>query len=91
MPTQPTRPIPGGKSLELTMRDVMDGLADSACQLAYSSASLDMEILSLAVPEPNAPPTQRAPVVAVSTARSQNIVDYLIRRESNLMYLTASA
>ncbi len=91
MPKQPTKPIPGGKSLEMTMRDVMDGLADSACQMAYSSATLNMEILSLAAPQQNALATRRAPVVAVSAARSQNIVDYLIRRESNLAYRTATA
>jgi hypothetical protein len=91
MPIQPRAPIAGSKSLELTMRDVLEGLADSASQLAYGAAALNMEILSRESPRAAAPQSPRATVVMVTAARSQNVVDYLMRRESRLEHQAVSA
>lgn len=88
---QPKIPMAGSKSLELTMRDVMESLADSASQLAYAAAALNIEILSREAPCAATPHLPRATVVKVTAARSQNVVDYLIRRESKLEYQARSA
>lgn len=81
-PTQP--PVTGDKSLELTMRDVLNGLSDTATQLAYAADASHVEILSLELPRgtPHQPAARPDNVITVDTSRSHNIVDYLIRRET---------
>ena len=86
MTKQPIIAIAGDKSLELIMRDVMDRLADSASQLAYSASEFAFEILSLEPPRAVILQDRTNKVVAVATARSHDIVDFLIRREKNLEY-----
>lgn len=51
-------PVPGGKALEMTMRDVLDGLEDFATLAAYEASGGVFEILS--IEPPNAPTAERA-------------------------------
>ena len=85
-------PVSGGKSLEMAMRDVMDSLADSACYFAYRSTPDTLEILSIEPPKQinfDNPHAQVIPVQAYQS-RSRNIVDFLIRRETELERMTAN-
>ena len=84
--TQRKIPVNGGKSLEMAMRDVMDSLADSACYFAYRSTPDTLQILSIEPPKQlsfERPPADVIPVEAYR-ARSRDIVDFLIRRETEL-------
>jgi hypothetical protein len=78
--------VPGSKALEMTMRDVMVGLVDTATRAAYAAESNSVEILSVELPRTLARPIETRPdnVVAVGSARSHSIVDYLIQRETAL-------
>lgn len=85
-------PVNGAKSLEMAMRDVMDSLADSACYFAYRSTPDTLQILSI---EPARQLNFQGPTAEVISvkqyqARSRDIVDYLIRRETELERMTAN-
>lgn len=84
MPKPMQSSVVGDKSLEMTMRDVLNGLTDTAAQLAFAADASHVEILSLEMPRdiPHQPVMRPDNVVAVDTTRSHNIVDYLIRRET---------
>jgi len=77
--------IRGIKRLEVTMRDVMDGMEDAACYMNYLSAPETVEILSIDPPGRAAPPLQEViPFNKIDTTvsnQSSNIVEYLIQRE----------
>lgn len=76
----------GIKRLEITMRDVMDGLEDAASYMNYLSVPESVEILSI---EPPGRPVQPVHEViqfnqtddSAHSKESSNIVDYLIERE----------
>lgn len=73
----------GIKRLEVTMRDVLDGLEDAASYINYESSPDIVEILS--IEPPGRPITVRDKVIPINlpfeTGRSNDIVDYLIQRE----------
>ena len=88
MATPQHKPMPGGKTLELTMRDAQLGLLDTASHFAFVPSESCFEILSIE-PPPH-PSTIQAyypnnNVAELTSARSQDIVSFLIRRE---VYLT---
>ena len=75
----------GIKRLEITMRDVLDGLEDAASYMNYQSVPETVEILSI---EPPGRATQRNQEIiqfnktdTPDPGRDSNIVDYLIERE----------
>jgi len=74
------------RALEMTMRDTLGGLEELATYFAYRSTPDTLEILSIDPPgdDPHAPTGERrrAPVVAGPGQRSDDIVAYLIARES---------
>jgi len=75
-------PLKGIKSLEIAMRDTMEGMFDSAIYFAYRSSPDTVQILSIEAPKPvnfNHPTAQVIPVRAC-----QKISDYLIQRELHL-------
>jgi len=78
---QPTRGI---KCLEVTMRDVLDGLEDAAVYMHYHSRSDIVEILSIEPPG-RRPSEAKQNVISLKdsreTSQNANIVDYLIQRE----------
>ncbi|MDZ7802785.1 hypothetical protein [Thiohalophilus sp.] len=82
---QPKRNNNGSKALEITMRDVLDALEESASYFGYQPGLDNMEILSIEAPGPD-PYQQRSTPATVhplsGPERSADIVDYLIRRES---------
>jgi len=74
----------GLKRLEITMRDVMDGLEDAASYLNYDSTPNIVEVLSIEMPsqrkqikQPSIIPLEQKE----EKGSSSNIVDYLIQRE----------
>ena len=73
----------GIKRLEVTMRDVMDGLEDAASYINYESSPDIVEILS--IEPPGRPTIVKDKVIPLKlpfdTESSNNIVDYLIQRE----------
>lgn len=79
-------PIQGSRGLELVMRDVLDGLNDSAAYFAYRSTPDTLEILSIEPPrgDPFRQPPVKNKVTALRRARSHDVVDYLTRREARL-------
>lgn len=90
--TQRKIPVNGGKSLEMAMRDVLDGLTDSACYFAYRSTPDTLEILSIEPPKPTNWEQPTAEVIQVRDFqhRSRDIVEFLIRRETALERLAAN-
>ena len=75
----------GIKRLEVTMRDVLDGLEDAASYMNYKSTPEVVEILSI---EPPGRPTQPGQEViqfnnlaSCEVNENSNIVEYLIQRE----------
>ena len=73
----------GIKRLEITMRDVLDGLEDAASYMNYHSSPDIIEILSI---EPPGRPVQaNANFIPITLPIENNIdndiVDYLIQRE----------
>ena len=73
----------GIKRLEITMRDVLDGLEDAASYMNYHSSPDIIEILSI---EPPGRPIQaNANIIPISRPIDNNInahiVNYLIQRE----------
>lgn len=76
----------GIKRLEVTMRDVMDGLEDAASYMNYLSVPETVEILSIEPPGRTTQPIQD--VIQFNKVNNStdvdecsNIVDYLIERE----------
>ena len=73
----------GIKRLEVTMRDVLDGLEDAAVYMNYHSRSDIVEVLS--IEPPGRPIVVKQNIVQLKTSRedtqNSNIVDYLIQRE----------
>lgn len=68
----------GFKRLEITMRDVMDGLEDAASYINYQSTPDVIEILSI---EPAGRPiASKAQVISMNLPDS-DIVEYIIQRE----------
>lgn len=73
----------GIKRLEVTMRDVLDGLEDAASYMNYHSSPDIVEILSIEPPgrlslvKDNVTPIK----LAFDNENNNNIVDYLIQRE----------
>ncbi|MGD8925679.1 MAG: hypothetical protein PVG20_02445 [Thioalkalispiraceae bacterium] len=75
-------PSQGSKVLELTMRDAMDGLADSATYFAYRSNPDVLEILSI---EPAKTLNfDKKPAKVVHVRPGPDIAEYLIQRELEL-------
>ncbi len=79
-------PVEGTKSLEMAMRDVLDSLTDSVSYLAYQPGIETFKILSIEAPKQvnfDSPPAE---VICVTShkQRSRDVVDYLIRRETQL-------
>ena len=75
------------------MRDVMAGLSDSASYFAYRSTPDTLEILSIEPPKGDPFLTERtnATVTPLRRARSNDIVDYLVRRETRLERIKSTA
>ncbi len=73
------------KHLEVTMRDVLDGLEDAASYMNYHSTPDIIEILSIESPGRAVQPLQEViplnKIYTVNSQQSANIVDYLIQRE----------
>lgn len=86
-------PIAGSRGLELVMRDVLDGLNDSAAYFAYRSTPDTLEILSIEPPrgDPFRQPQAANKVTPLRRARSHDIVDYLTRRETRLERIKTTA
>jgi len=75
-------PLIGGKALELTMRDTLDGLFDAATYIGFHSCPETVQILSIEAPKPVN--FERAPAQIISVHSLQDITDYLIQRELHL-------
>lgn len=75
----------GIKRLEVTMRDVMDGMEDAASYMNYLSVPETVEILSIEPPGRSAPPLQEVlqfnKIDVAASNQNSNIVEYLIQRE----------
>ena len=70
----------GIKRLEVTMRDVMDGLEDAASYMNYHSTPDIVEILSIE-PADHMRSVARSSVIPFSDICESNIVEYIIQRE----------
>jgi len=77
--------IRGLKRLEVTMRDVMDGMEDAASYMNYLSVPETVEILSIEPPGRLVQPTpeviQFTKAGVSESSQNANIVEYLIQRE----------
>lgn len=75
----------GIKRLEVAMRDVLDGLEDAATYMNYQSVPDIVEILSIEPPGREIQPRNSVvPLInknSADSSKSENIVDYLIKRE----------
>ena len=77
----------GIKRLEVTMRDVMDGMEDAASYMNYLSVPETVEILSIEPPGRTLQSTPeiinftRIDVSESNRSTNSNIVEYLIQRE----------
>ena len=73
----------GIKRLEISMRDVLDGLEDAASYMNYRSSPDVVEILS--IEPPGRPTSVKQKVISINLPIINNIdadiVGYLIRRE----------
>ncbi len=85
---QPLHPLHSPKSLEMTMRDALDGLQEVACQSGLQPFSDCLQILSI---EAASEVLQDPPPASVSVlhlaphsgpARSSNVLDFLLQREA---------
>lgn len=81
-------PVHGEKSLEIAMRDTMEGLADSATYFAYHSNPDTLEILS--IEPPKTLNFEKKPAKVIQVKPSQDFTDYLIQREMQLERISAS-
>jgi hypothetical protein len=68
------------KLLEITMRDVLDGLEDAASYVGYLSVPDTLEILSIEPPGRPLNP-QTTPVMLNKIDKVADIVEYLVTRE----------
>ena len=75
------------------MRDVMEGLMDSASYFAFRSTPDTLEILSIEPPKGDPIQSDRslAKVTPLQRARSHDIVDFLVRRETRLERIKSTA
>jgi len=78
--------IHGLKHLEITMRDVLDGLEDAASYVNFQSVPDSLQILSIEPPGRAIQPREDVINITLldsieNTYRSSNIVDYLMQRE----------
>ena len=75
----------GIKRLEITMRDVMDGMEDAASYMNFLSVPESVEILSIEPPGRMFNPPQEVlqfnKIDKTESNQSSNIVEYLIQRE----------
>ena len=75
----------GIKRLEVTMRDVMDGMEDAASYMNYLSVPETVEILSIEPPGRSPQPHQEViqfnKIDTTEPNQSSSIVEYLIQRE----------
>lgn len=77
--------IRGIKRLEVTMRDVLDGLEDAANYMSYQSTPEIIEILSIEAP--GRVSSSQYDVININKIKplrqypGENIVEYLIQRE----------
>ena len=75
----------GIKRLEVTMRDVLDGLEDAASYINYQSSPDVVEILSIEPPGRSTQPHQEViqfnNLADTDVDEGANIVEYLIQRE----------
>ncbi len=75
----------GIKRLEVTMRDVLDGLEDAASYMNYHSTPEIVEILSIEAPGRVTPPQPEiihlSKINSIKPAQTTNIVDFLIQRK----------
>jgi len=70
------------KALELKMAETLSGLADFATAFGYRSVPNTVEILSVEAPRAPRERLERAPVYRVPLRRSNDVVSFLIERES---------
>jgi hypothetical protein len=86
-------PKKGDKSLEMVMRDVMAGMTDAASYFAYRSTPDTLEILSIEPPKGDPFHKTQAPanVTPLRRSRSNDIVDFLVRRETRLERIKSTA
>ena len=77
-------PVKGGKALEMTMQNVLEGLEDSASYFAFQSTPDTLEILSIERPKGD-PVANRQALATVHHVlchqRSDNVVEFLMTRE----------
>lgn len=67
------------------MRDVLDGLMEAACEVAYSPGRRESRLTILSIEPPRRRlPDNRATVVPVTAHRSSDVLAYLLRREQRL-------
>jgi hypothetical protein len=85
--------VNGEKCLEMAMRDVMEGLTDAASYFAFRSSPDTLEILSIEAPKGDPVKSDRphASVTPLRRARSHDIVDFLVRRETRLERIKSTA
>ena len=80
----------GSKALEMTMRDVLDGLEDIAIYAQYNDAMESIQILSIEQPQTNSDiPTKQVTNIQsvkknISLHRSKDVVSFLLEREERL-------
>jgi len=81
-------PVQGEKSLEIAVRESMEGLADSVAYFAYRSSPNTLEILSI---EPAKTLNfEKKPAKIIPVKPSQDVTEYLIQREMQLERISAS-
>ena len=69
------------KLLEITMRDVMDGLEDAATYMSYHSSPDVVEILSIEPPGRPTPKETKLIPMELYGSDNSDIIEYLIQRE----------
>jgi len=82
-------PVQGGKSLEMVMRDTLEGLNDSAAYFAYRSNPDTLEILS--IEPPKTVNFGKKPANVIHVRPPQDIAEYLIQRELQLERITTTS
>jgi len=79
--TLPDNPL--SKSLEITLRDCLDGLEDFTLQMAYAATSTQFEILSIGdtTDSKNNLPAKPTPLTLVNISNNTNNFQPTIRRQ----------
>ncbi len=74
---------PSGKSLEITLRDCLDGLEDFTLQMAYATTHAQFEILAIGdvIKNKNDLPAKPAPLTLVTASINNNHFQPTIRRQ----------